>query len=234
MDTNLTDYEIADFLAFEIWGPTGFRCGDCGHEHGYHLACRGRMFECEACDHQQSVVADTVMADSKVPLRVWFVRAEFYQRGEVPTCRQLARAASISTSTAWGINHKFMASLAGQSAELFRLTLPCRKPSPKPPGPRAPEDLRAFWKALREGEAAAATAHVGEEVTVTGAVEHPPSALGERIARRLVLVHQAVCVKWLGRWVAHLVALWSAQPRPWLDALLARPPLPLARLSPWG
>lgn len=226
-----TDFDIAAAFAPHVWGPTGFRCDHCQHERGWHLTCRPRVWECEACGHQQSVVAGTLMADTKLPLRVWLLRGEYYARGEVPTCSRFALEAGVARSTVWLLNHKVFAALAGAVRETFALTAACRRPR-RALGPMAPEDLRAVWKALREGRTRGATVHLGEALRVTMIQDHPEHPLGRRISQRLERVHRRVCVRWLGRWVAHFVDLFGPGSS-WLARLLGHPPKPMRVLDPY-
>ncbi len=57
-------------LASLCW-PDGFRCPQCGHDHGWYCSTR-RHYECARCSHQTSLTAGTLFHGSHVPLTKWF------------------------------------------------------------------------------------------------------------------------------------------------------------------
>lgn len=61
----------AAWLMAEKW-PEGFRCPECGHDHGWKLETKAWTYECSRCHRQTSLTAGTVMHGSKLPLMVWF------------------------------------------------------------------------------------------------------------------------------------------------------------------
>lgn len=50
--------------------PEGFVCPRCQHRAAW-LTARG-LYHCQQCDHQTSVTAGTLFADTNLPLRLWF------------------------------------------------------------------------------------------------------------------------------------------------------------------
>ena len=60
----------SDYLYTIKW-PNGFVCPVCGHQHCYALNeyCR---YQCASCRHQTSLIANTVMHRSHLPLTKWF------------------------------------------------------------------------------------------------------------------------------------------------------------------
>jgi len=55
--------------------PEGFHCPRCGSVGHCVLRTRARKtFQCNACHHQTSLIAGTVLEGAKLPLTVWFLR----------------------------------------------------------------------------------------------------------------------------------------------------------------
>ena len=51
--------------------PNGFECPACGGTR--HSAVKSRdLFQCTGCRRQTSVIAGTIFASTKLPLRLWF------------------------------------------------------------------------------------------------------------------------------------------------------------------
>ena len=57
------------YLAKLRW-PEGFVCPRC-RDRGAWMTARG-LYHCQQCDHQTSVTAGTLFADTNLPLRLWF------------------------------------------------------------------------------------------------------------------------------------------------------------------
>jgi hypothetical protein len=54
--------------------PAGFRCPRCGESGHYRVVQDGcELFQCHTCRLQASLMAGTMMANTKLPLRVWFL-----------------------------------------------------------------------------------------------------------------------------------------------------------------
>src|SRR5512143_1430244 len=91
-----------EYLARLKW-PEGFRCAHCAGGRGYFLPSKRVGHECGGCGRQVSVVAGTIIEQSKKPLALWF-RAIF----EVTASKQGISAAERqrklglgSYQTAW-------------------------------------------------------------------------------------------------------------------------------------
>jgi transposase-like protein len=87
--------------------PDGFRCPRCGEPDAYELAGR-ELLQCQACRHQTSVTAGTVLHRTHVPLRLWFAAAYLVT---TPTpgfsAVQLQRQLGLGRyETAWTMLHK--------------------------------------------------------------------------------------------------------------------------------
>ena len=51
--------------------PNGFECPACGEARHSMLKCR-ELFQCTGCRRQTSLIAGTIFASTKLPLRLWF------------------------------------------------------------------------------------------------------------------------------------------------------------------
>jgi transposase-like protein len=52
--------------------PGGFRCQGCGHRSHCHLKGRD-VYQCNRCKRQVSLTSGTLFAETKLPLRTWFL-----------------------------------------------------------------------------------------------------------------------------------------------------------------
>ena len=104
-----TEGQCEQVLEATRW-PEGFRCPRCNHEN--HCVLRGgthRVFQCNACRHQASLIAGTVFQGTKRPLTIWFLA--IYLIGQAKTglsALALMRHLGVSYPTAWLIHHKLM------------------------------------------------------------------------------------------------------------------------------
>lgn len=57
------------------WGEDGFRCPRCGEEERWSFIQTRDLFECNECSYQASVTSGTIMQDTKLDLRDWFLAA---------------------------------------------------------------------------------------------------------------------------------------------------------------
>lgn len=60
-----------EYLISMRW-PEGFFCGKCQSKTGWYISAR-RSFQCKACDHQESITANTLFHRTRTPLREWFL-----------------------------------------------------------------------------------------------------------------------------------------------------------------
>lgn len=67
---------------FKVKWPDGFVCPKCGHPKCHKIRTR-RLYQCAKCRHQASVIVDTVMEHSHLPLPKWFFRG-----GDRRVCRR--------------------------------------------------------------------------------------------------------------------------------------------------
>jgi ribosomal protein L37AE/L43A len=88
--------------------PRGFRCPDCGHGGHCRLTQR-EVFQCSRCRRQVSFTSDTLFAETKLPLRTWFLAIYLLtQHKNGISALSLRRQSGVSYNTAWLIKHKLM------------------------------------------------------------------------------------------------------------------------------
>lgn len=90
--------------------PQGFVCPSCGSRE-YSNFRRGRVlyYQCCECRHQASLMAGTVLASSKLGLRVWFQAAYVLSQAKNSvSALELQRHLGVCYKTAWSLKHKLM------------------------------------------------------------------------------------------------------------------------------
>ena len=103
---------------FQSRWPSGFCCPRCGH--GAHCVLRGgtrKVFQCNACRHQTSLIAGTVFQGTKLALTVWFLAIYLISQAKTGlSALALMRQLGVSYPTAWLIHHKLMQTMAAREA----------------------------------------------------------------------------------------------------------------------
>jgi len=104
-----TESQCAAALEAARW-PGGFVCPRCGNAS--HCVLRGgthKVFQCNACRHQASLIAGTVMQGSKLALTVWFLAIYLLSQAKTGlSALALKRHLGVSYPTAWLVHHKLM------------------------------------------------------------------------------------------------------------------------------
>lgn len=94
--------------------PDGFRCPCCGG--AAHCVLRGgarKLFQCNACRRQSSLIAGTVFQGTKLRLTVWFLAIYLISQAKTGlSALALKRQLGVSYPTAWLIHHKLMQAMA--------------------------------------------------------------------------------------------------------------------------
>lgn len=96
-------------LEAQRW-PEGFVCPGCGGTE-YSNFRRGRLlyYQCCGCRYQASLIAGTVMASSKLALRLWFQAAYLLSQAKNNvSALELMRHLGVCYQTAWSLKHKLM------------------------------------------------------------------------------------------------------------------------------
>lgn len=91
---------------FKVKWPNGFVCPKCGHPKCHKIRTR-RLYQCTKCRYQASVIVDTVMEHSHLPLRKWFLALYLFatdKRGR--SALSLSRELEIGYRAAWLMLHK--------------------------------------------------------------------------------------------------------------------------------
>jgi hypothetical protein len=108
-----TEAQCAAALEQKRW-PAGFRCPRC--DRGAHCVLRGgthKVFQCQACRHQTSLIAGTIFQGTKLPLTVWFLAIHLISQAKTGlSALALKRQLGVSYPTAWLIHHKLMQAMA--------------------------------------------------------------------------------------------------------------------------
>lgn len=99
--------QCREALIQQRW-PKGFCCPECGHTGHCQLKARA-VFQCNRCKHQVSLTSGTLFADTKLPLRIWFLAIYLLtQHKNGISALALRRQLGVSYNTAWLVKHKLM------------------------------------------------------------------------------------------------------------------------------
>lgn len=99
--------------------PDGFRCPRCSSVAHYVVGHGARkLFQCQACRHQTSLTAGTLMDSTKLPLRTWFLAIYLISQDKTGlSSLALKRQLGTSYRTAWLIHHKLMSAMAERDGQ---------------------------------------------------------------------------------------------------------------------
>ncbi|HWZ22021.1 MAG TPA: IS1595 family transposase [Cytophagaceae bacterium] len=103
-----TEAKCEDYLANLRWNGKP-ECVHCGHDKVYVLKVKGRgtRYKCPACHYQGTVKSGTIFAESKIPLRKWYVAIYLitaHKKGI--SSHQLAKDIKVTQKTAWFLLHR--------------------------------------------------------------------------------------------------------------------------------
>ncbi len=103
-----------DTALVEARWPDGFRCPCCGGSaHCVLRAGSRKLFQCNACRHQTSLIAGTVFQGTKLSLTIWFLAIYLISQAKTGlSALALKRQLGVSYPTAWLIQHKLMNAMA--------------------------------------------------------------------------------------------------------------------------
>jgi len=100
-----TEDQCRTALKDQRWGK-GFVCNRCSHTGVCQLKARD-VFQCNRCKHQTSLTSGTIFADTKLPLRIWFLAIYLLtQNKNGISALSLRRQLGVSYNTAWLIKRK--------------------------------------------------------------------------------------------------------------------------------
>jgi transposase-like protein len=105
--------ELCRAYVEQLRWPDGVACPRCDSDRICRLATR-RRFNCRCCRYQFSVTSGTLFHRSRVPLWKWFLTISLLLGAEdgVPA-NQLVKLIGGSYKTAWFLEHRVRAALAG-------------------------------------------------------------------------------------------------------------------------
>ena len=102
-----TEAQCREALIEQRW-PNGFCCPQCGQTGHCQLSHRD-VFQCNRCKRQVSPTSGTIFAETKLPLRTWFLAIYLLtQNKNGISALSLRRQLGVSYNTAWLLKHKLM------------------------------------------------------------------------------------------------------------------------------
>ncbi len=105
IDDYSTDAKCRELLEKLRW-PDGIACLRCGSLSVSELTKRP-IFDCNECRYQFSVTAGTIMHDSHLPLRKWFLAIYLMcESRKGISANQLKRTLGVAYKTAWYLSHR--------------------------------------------------------------------------------------------------------------------------------
>ncbi len=90
--------------------PKGFRCPACGDRRRLTFR-RGRqtLYQCRVCGHQTTLIAGTLLQDTKLPLTKWFLALHLLTSTKTNLAAlELMRHLDVCYRTAWRLKQKVM------------------------------------------------------------------------------------------------------------------------------
>lgn len=88
--------------------PNGYVCRECGNTTYCRLKCR-KVFQCNHCRHQHSLISGTLFESSKLPLTKWFLAIHLLTQSKTGiSAMALKRELDVNYDTAWKLKHKLL------------------------------------------------------------------------------------------------------------------------------
>ena len=116
IDDYSTDAACRELLEESRW-PDGVNCPKCACESISELTKRP-VFECNSCRYQFSVTAGTIMHDSHLPLRKWFIAIYLMCESKKGiSALQLHRTLGVAYRTAWYLCHRIREAMGNNPLE---------------------------------------------------------------------------------------------------------------------
>jgi transposase-like protein len=100
-------------LALErVRWPDGVECPNCQSKRVSRIDTRGQL-DCNSCRYRFSVKVGTVLHDSHLPLRKWFIATFLMcESKKGMSSLRLSRTLGVSTKTGWYLTHRIRAAMA--------------------------------------------------------------------------------------------------------------------------
>ncbi len=116
MDRYGTDAQCRALLENLRW-PDGIACPRCGSLAVSAVKTRP-VYDCNDCGYQFSVTAGTIMHDSHLPLRKWFLAIYLMcESKKGVSSLQLKRTLGVAYKTAWHLTHRIREAMANDPLE---------------------------------------------------------------------------------------------------------------------
>jgi len=116
LDLYASEQQCREALKKARW-PDGFRCLNCGCSSHCHLKQRD-VYQCNRCKGQVSLTSGTLFAESKLPLRTWFLAIYLLtQHKNGISALALRRQLGVSYNTAWLLKHKLMQAMVERDSD---------------------------------------------------------------------------------------------------------------------
>ena len=111
IDNYSTDAECRELLERLRW-PDGVACPRCGSK-GISEVRKRPVYDCNDCRYQFSVTAGTIMHDSHLPLRKWFMAIYLMCESKKGiSALQLHRTLGVARKTSWYLCHRIREAMA--------------------------------------------------------------------------------------------------------------------------
>ena len=116
IDNFQTDDQCREALESIRW-PNGVSCTRCGCVEALELEKHNR-WECRGCGYQFSVMSGTIMHDSHLPLRKWFIAIYLMCESKKGiSANQMKRTLGVSYKTAWYLCHRIRQAMGNEPFE---------------------------------------------------------------------------------------------------------------------
>lgn len=110
MDDFHSETACREVLAELRW-PDGVKCPRCDSDRHAYDSVR-YVWDCYSCSYQFSVMSGTVLHDTKLPLRKWFVAVFLMVEAKKGiSANQMKRTLGVSYKTAWYLCHRIRAAM---------------------------------------------------------------------------------------------------------------------------
>jgi len=97
--------------------PDGVACIRCGSMSVWDIQKRNQ-YECKDCSYRFSVTAGTILNDSHLPLRKWFIATYLIVEAKKGiSSRQLGRTLKVARKTEWYLSHRIREAMAQAMAK---------------------------------------------------------------------------------------------------------------------
>ena len=105
METYGSEEKCVEHVKNAKW-PNGFICPKCGYDKACSLTKR-KIYQCNKCHKQTSLIAGTIFQGTKLPLQLWFIAMHHLTSSKHGISSvELSRKMGVSVNTALTVRHK--------------------------------------------------------------------------------------------------------------------------------